>query len=254
MVNTTKYGWKPGLPDYRDYPYSISKATAPKLPNSVDLRPKCPPIYDQGALGSCTANAIACSVEYEQMKQNDPGHFMPSRLFIYYNERLMMGTLNYDSGAYIRDGMKVVAKQGVCPESIWPYNIKSFRVKPSADAYKQASTHTSKIYMSVDQDITSIKTALANGDPVVFGFSVYTSFESKRVASTGIVPMPLRSERILGGHAVIIVGYDESKKMMLVRNSWGIKWGIKGYFWMPYNYVANPKLATDFWVIKSVNT
>ena len=244
------YGWRPQLPDHRDYEYAIQNSIT--LPTNIDLRLNCPIIYDQGQLGSCTANAIAAAIEYEQIKEKDKTPFIPSRLFIYYNERLMEGTVKQDAGAAIRDGMKIVATNGTCKEITWPYIISKFKSKPNKKAYIEGLKYISKIYSSVSQDLNSIKTVLFNNDPIVFGFTVYESFESDIVAKTGIVPMPTKNEKVLGGHAVLIVGYDDTKQMFLIRNSWGTNWGLNGYFWMPYNYIIDPNLASDFWVIKSV--
>ena len=114
------YGWKPDLPDQRDFSYSVSRA-GQAAPTLVDLRPQCPPVYDQGQIGSCTANAIAAALEFDMMRQQQEA-FTPSRLFIYYNERLMEGTVASDAGANIRDGIKSVASVGDCPETLWPYD------------------------------------------------------------------------------------------------------------------------------------
>ena len=125
-----RYGWIRDLPDHRDFMYSVPVATLQALPSSVDLRPHCPPVYDQGQLGSCTANAIAGALQFDEIKEHKNGHSTPSRLFIYYNERVIEGTVTSDSGAQLRDGVKTVAKQGICPEKVWPYNISKFAVKP----------------------------------------------------------------------------------------------------------------------------
>ena len=247
------YSWLPDLPDHRDFTYKVSRTILKALPPKVDLRDTCPPVYDQGQLGSCTGNAIAGSIEYEQLKKKDPHAFMPSRLFIYYNERVIEGTVKQDAGAMIRDGMKAVNTQGVCNESTWPYNITKFKNKPIAKAYKEAKKYTTKVYSRVPQDLNSLKGCLASGDPFVFGFTVYESFESATVAKTGIAPMPAPNEKALGGHAVLCVGYDDTTKTFLIRNSWGPSWGIKGYFTLPYDYLTNNDLADDFWVIKDVN-
>ena len=254
MSNRTmqKYGWLPDLPDYRDYKFSESFTAQAALPASVDLRPKMPPVYNQGNLGSCTGNAIAAALEYDLIKQNLPS-FTPSRLFIYYNERLLEGTVRSDSGAMIRDGIKTVSKQGACKETIWPYDVVKFARKPTIAAYKDGLTHVGLSYYSVNQTELDIKTALASNFPVVFGFTVYSSFEGQEVASTGIVKMPAAGESVLGGHAVLIVGYDDKKRQFIVRNSWGPNWGASGYFYMPYDYVTNLNLADDFWVISKIS-
>lgn len=262
-MHTNKwYGWIPDLPDQRDFTYAAPLRVLHKLPAKTDLRIKCPAVYDQGELGSCTANAIAAAHQFEQMKQGCIGgarsplragsSFVPSRLFIYYNERDMEGTPNENSGAMIRDGIKSVVKQGVCTEFAWPYDIQKFAVKPRPGCYTDALNHQVTSYQRVVQIMDQMRGCLADGFPFVFGFSVYESFESATVARTGKVPMPKAGEKLLGGHAVMAVGYDDSQKRFIVRNSWGLNWGIKGYFTMPYDYLLNSDLAADFWTIRLV--
>jgi C1A family cysteine protease len=220
-------------------------------PKSVDLRSKCPPIYDQGQLGSCTGNGVAAVVEFDQRKQGIK-EFIPSRLFIYYNERVIEGTVNQDSGAQIRDGIKVVATLGAPPEKDWPYDISKFADKPPAKAYSDAKKDLVKIYSRVAQNITQMEGCLADGFPFVFGFTVYDSFEGAQVAQTGVAPMPQPGENVVGGHCVVAVGYDSVKRVFIIRNSWGTKWGMKGYCTMPYEYLVSPQLASDFWTVRSV--
>jgi len=243
-----KYGWVPDLPDHRDHKYS-APAPPGKLPPKVDLHGLCPPVYDQGDLGSCTANALAAGVDYERRKQNLP-LLSPSRLFIYYNERVLENSVSSDSGATLRDGMKTIAAQGVCAEPLWPYDPAKFADHPNAACYTVARRHRTLAYSAVAQDVTQMKGCLASGYPFVFGFTVYESFESDAVAKTGKVPMPGADESAIGGHAVLAVGYSDASQRFLVRNSWGPAWGINGYFTIPYAYLANPDLADDFWTIR----
>jgi C1A family cysteine protease len=244
-----RFGWKRDLPDHRDVQFKI---TAPiTLPKLVDLRLSCPPIYDQGDLGSCTANALAGAFEFEQMKQKEK-YFIPSRLFIYYNERSIEGTINSDSGAAIRDGIKTLVKDGVCPESLWKYKINKFRKKPCRSCYRKALKNQVLEYLSITHSITDIKQCLALGYPVVFGFTVYELFMSEEVAKTGIAPIPQPNESAEGGHAIMCVGYDDTKNALIIRNSWGTGWGLNGYFYMPYEYITRPNLAADFWTIRLV--
>ncbi|KAH8895962.1 papain cysteine protease family protein [Thozetella sp. PMI_491] len=260
------YGRKRDRPDTRDFIFAITVPHAGELPPSVDLRSDCPPIYDQGRIGSCTANAIAGAFEFELRKQKLTD-FMPSRLFIYYNEREMEGTVDTDSGAEIRDGIKSINQQGVCTETEWPYDDtppvsesanwpKDARagVKPPESAYADAKKNIALSYYRVTQDLTHMKTCLAEGYPFVAGFTVYSSFESPVVAITGIVPMPKgMCDRPIGGHAVLVVGYDDDKGSWLVRNSWGTSWGLEGYFWIPYAYFTNADLSDDFWTVRIVS-
>jgi len=243
------YGWKRQIPDHRDFKLTLDVNVS--LPESIDLEPFCPPVYDQMTVGSCTANGIAALIQFDLIKQKLQ-NFIPSRLFIYYNERAIEGTVKSDSGANIRDGIKSINNQGVCPETEWPYIISKFKTKPSKKCYTDALQNVVQVYKSVNQDLNSIKSVLASGYPVVFGMSVYESFESPDVAKTGIIPMPTKTESCLGGHCMAIVGYDNSKNAFKVRNSWNTTWGLQGYCWIPYNYLTNQNLSSDFWVINLI--
>jgi len=245
------YGWIPDQPDQRDHLYAAPPQLLAKLPRATDLRPQCQPVYDQGQLGSCTANAIGGALEFERRKQK-LSDFVPSRLFIYYNELVIEGTVRSDSGAQLRDGIKSVASQGACPEPEWPYDIAKFTTRPSARAYADAKFDRAIQYQSIVQDLNQMKGCLASGFPFVFGFTVYQSFESPTVAKSGHAPMPQWGERPVGGHAVVAVGYDDASSWFIVRNSWGTGWGLKGYFTLPYAYMIQPGLSSDFWTIRLV--
>lgn len=245
-----QYSWRPDLPDQRDFLYAahLPAEGAATLPPLVDLRSECSPVEDQGALGSCTGQAWAGLMEFLCKKQGLP-FVNISRLFIYYNEREIEGTVNQDAGAYIRDGAKTLGKDGVCAESLWPYDVRKFARKPTAKAYRDATLRKLKNYYRLN-GLADFKASLASGYPVVFGFSVYESFESAAVATTGIVPMPAKNERLLGGHAVLAVGYNDAREVLIVRNSWGESWGDKGYFYLPYSFIANRALSDDFWTAR----
>jgi C1A family cysteine protease len=225
------------------------------LPVSVDFRGSCPGIYDQGQLGSCTANAIGAALDIMHNANNihngGPGEFFgPSRLFIYYNERDMEGSVAEDAGACIRDGIKSVNNLGACKETTWPYDVTKFTIKPDGGCYTEAELFQAVNYQRVPILPQMFKSALAAGYPIAFGILVYESFEGDDVAKTGIVPMPnTRKEKLLGGHAVCAVGYDDATQMFIVRNSWGVSWGDKGYFHLPYAFVANARLTSDAWAI-----
>jgi len=214
-----RFGWVPDLPDARDFLYSAPDEVLAKLPKKVDLRSKFPAVYDQGQLGSCTANAIGAAFEFDQLTEGLKD-FMPSRLFIYYNERAIEGTTETDSGGMIRDGIKSIAKLGVCMETTWPYDISKFTEKPPTRAYSEADEHQAVVYRRVVGTLHQMQGCLASGYPFVLGFSVYQSFMSQEVARTGVVPLPPRGEQLVGGHAVVAVGYDDASQRFLVRNSW----------------------------------
>ena len=241
-------GWNKPTSDERDFKFFIPVSTPP-LPE-VDLRPGMPPVYDQGQLGSCTANAIGAAFEFELLRQKLTD-FTPSRLFIYYNERVIEGDVAEDSGAQGRDGLKVIANQGVCPETMWPYDISQFTTKPPDTCYQVAKNNVAIQYLSVPQDLNQMKACHGQGFPFVFGMNVYESFESEAVATTGIVPMPMPGENLLGGHYVCSAGHSDAKQALLVRNSWGSGWGLGGYFWLPYAYIV-PE-TSDYWTIRKVD-
>jgi len=235
-------------PDLRDKIFvpSVIKNVS-QLPSSVDLRPLMSPIVNQGELGSCTANAIVSGLrEYIELRTNLATFVRLSRLFLYYEERVIEKTVNSDSGAQIRDGMSVLQKIGVCPELLDPYIINIFTNKPTAIDLQTAGKYKISNYYRVNT-LNDLKLALAEGLPVVLGIMVYESFESDSVAKTGLVPMPnISQEQLLGGHAVCAVGYNDNKGYVVVRNSWGVEWGDKGYFYLPYSYIV-PNLTTDMW-------
>lgn len=263
------YGWTPDLPDHRDLLFAPEPSALKKLATTphFDLSNvrAMPPVWNQSQLGSCTAHSVGAAFAFASAvtggvvgaRKPKPkpgpkprgGVFDPSRLWIYYQERVIEGTVDQDSGAMIRDGFKVCAKLGVAPEADWPYDIATFAEPPSAKAAKDALLHQALVYRAISQDLTSIKAALVGGYPVSFGFTVYESFESSTVASTGTVPMPTTNERVLGGHAVLAVGYDDPSQRFIVRNSWGTGWGKSGYCTMPYAYLLDPNLSDDFWQV-----
>jgi C1A family cysteine protease len=220
---------------------------------NIDLRDKCPDIYNQESLGSCTANALAFGYEYTELIQHNKKEFMPSRLFIYYNERVIEDAVPTDSGASLSDGIKTLKNIGVCPESQWKYDISAFAVKPTDECYKTAKLHQINSYYAIKQELNQLKSALIQGFPIVFGFVVYSNFEDISVKNAGIMKMPTDNDTIVGGHAVAAVGFDDKNKHFIIRNSWGVEWGDKGYFYMPYDYILDTKLASDFWCITHSN-
>ena len=281
------FGYLPDLPDARDYTKdtpAVQKLlkTPSSVPKTVDLRAFCPPIYNQGQIGSCTANAAAALLEYnlrrafivEQQRRSTSGAFRSgemaigkeyytptSRMFIYKCTRDLMMAKG-DSGAYIRTTMGSLALFGAPPEKYWGYSEGIDRAPP-AFCYSFASNYQAISYFRLDEKtvgipvkdkgeaLNEIKSTLAQSLPVMFGFQVY---ESIREANDGKIPYPARGEKIIGGHAVLCVGYDDALMIgdkvgaFLIRNSWGEEWGEKGYGWLPYDYLL-AGLAQDWWAL-----
>jgi len=266
-------GWLRDLPDFRDYtpdniaiaPHldaiGVSKPQDLPVPASVDLRPYCSPIEDQGALGSCTANAVTGLVEYFERRAHGK-HIDGSRLFLYKATRELIHAKG-DSGAYLRSTMGALALFGIPPEEYWPYQIATFDNEPTAFCYAFAQDFKAISYYRLDDAgikpaalLTRIKANLAGGLPSVFGFTVYSSIS--QAAKTGRIPYPSKGEKVMGGHAMLVVGYDDnvtitnattgavSKGGLIIRNSWGTGWGDHGYGTLPYDFVLN-HLAVDFW-------
>lgn len=248
MNSIKKYGWRPDLPDHRDFRYSLTMKPPTKVPSKVDLRALLPPVQDQGELGSCTAHATVAMLEHNQIEIGQP--LTPlSRLFAYYNARVVENSAGSDSGAALRDVIASLASQGVCQESDWPYDPAQFAVRPTDACYAEAANAKISVYARLTT-LDDMLVCLASGHPFVFGFTVYQSFESKEVAATGIVNMPGSAESALGGHAVCAVGYDQDAARFIIRNSWGPDWGQAGYFTMPFDYVTNTNLADDIWAVQ----
>lgn len=260
-----KYHWVRDFHDARDYYVETTgafKLTSARLPDVCDLRSWCTPVENQGTLGSCTGHALVGAVEYMlnrkrlqvvtgAVPKGKPTDL--SRLFVYYNERVVERTVKVDAGAQIKTGVQTLVKVGVPVESLWPYAVKKFSVKPTKAAYDDAAKRKVTTYARVSRvnGVDSIRRTLASGYPVVFGFDVYSGFDSEEVAQTGVLDMPGAGETLQGGHAVLIVGYNHAQQRFVIRNSWGSAWGQGGYFTMPYAYVASRKLASDFWTITS---
>ena len=233
--------------DARDF--RLPRLEAIPVPRSVDLRKKCPAVFDQGALGSCTANAgVAARMMLTDMAEE------LSRLFLYYQERALHDNEDKDTGAAMRDICRALKNDGVCEEIYAPYDIAYFTNRPSEEAYENALKYRVASYATFDgdaaDDLLQIRQYLATARlPVLIGLDVYESFETPRVAATGLVPMPdTEKEALLGGHAVLIVGYNDYRSFLIVRNSWGAGWGDKGYFYLPYKYVER-RLAYDSWTL-----
>jgi C1A family cysteine protease len=247
-----KYGWKKDIEDARDKIFKY-RAAGP-LPAFVDLRKPELPIFNQGELGSCTAQSTATAMTADLLNQKHE-YVTLSRLMIYYNGRMLEGTIDEDSGCQIRNVIKGVGKYGACPEPDWPYDISKFTFKPPDNCYTEGLEEVALVYERIPQNLTAMKTCLAGGHGFVFGFLIYPSFETQEVARTGKVRLPPFWElwgAALGGHAVYCCGYNNATKTFIVQNSWGPEWGDKGFFYMPYAYLTNYALSADFWKISLV--
>lgn len=278
MRPNKRFGWNPDLPDKRDLKFqplpppmvealgeetgSLTRSMLArellrglrdnKWPSSLDLTSQLGPVYDQGELGSCVANAVAGAIVFEEKRTLSPWVMLPSRLFIYYNGRSIEGSIKSDSGLQVRDGFKAVGLHGVCQETQWDY-YQPFKARPYPKCYQRARKDLALQYLSVAQDLNTMKACLASGFPIVVGFTAYNSFESDAVAETGIVPMPdFNDEAVAGGHCVLCCGYDDSSSRFLCRNSWGPDWGMGGNFTIPYEYFTDPDLAGDFWTLRKM--
>jgi C1A family cysteine protease len=250
------FGWRRDRPDHRDYLLHerVRLPLAGMLPIAVDLRLSehlDDPIFDQGQIGSCTANAIASALQFVERATGLTADVTPSRLALYYWERVLEGSVDEDVGAELRDGLKVVAGlPGYVDESLWPYHVGRFAEAPPPPVVAAAARNRATRYMRVVVSAASMKQALAAGFPVIVGFDVFEPMVSDQVARTGILPRPFSGQQPIGGHAVLLVGYDDAARVWICRNSWGSDWGRDGYFTVPYGYLDSPAYAADFWVIE----
>ena len=267
MAQKHFYGWRPQKPDHRDLRFAPPPRRVLALPPFVDQRASDPPVYDQGQEGSCTGNAGAY-LDFRVRKTLNKDLYDASRDGLYGQALKIEGTFGSDNGAEIRDILKVIAQVGTWPENRpgdpanQPYNEHGYDTEPKAASLTFGKAHEGLVYAAVDQSLCQMKGVLATGYPIIIGFTVCSSFESDATAATGIVTMPGSDEAVLGGHAVAIVGYDDLGKdaggfapiprCWVVRNSWGADWGDKGYCYFPYEYLLNPDLSDDFWVLTKV--
>ncbi len=247
------YGTAKDSRDRRDHYYEPPARLMERLPRKVDLRPYMPPIYNQRYLNSCSAHAIAAALWYEErVRHGNPRHPSPSRLFIYFNERAIEGNLAHNGPVSLRTGYKTVARDGVCPERMWPYDVRRFRRTPPARLREIATEHKAIRYTRIRANLTDLRACLASRHPFTFGFNVHRTFKSALVKRTGVVPAPTRHDTSLGGHAMLAVGYLEDSRHFIARNSWGPLWGDQGYCYIPYHCFLDPDLAWDFWTVSKV--
>jgi len=239
-----KWGWKPQLPHFKDGLYAYRPRLEPE-PNVVYNL--CPPPRDQGNLGSCVFCSLASLMESSEIKNDHDDWWVFSPLFAYYEYRSHFGSIENDDGAWIREAIKILADIGVCRESLWPYRENNFSAKPSLEAYKDAANHQVLSYHAVPQSIDSMISCLSEGHNFVGGISVFENYENIK---DGLWPMP--KGKLLGGHALMFYGYDKHLQVFHGLNSWGDEWGRNGRFMMPFSYLADPGLASDFWTIRVV--
>ena len=245
-------GWKPQRPDFRDHVMKLERPGVEQF-QDTDFRPLFDPPLDQGNSNSCTAHGISSAIRYRRKVENLPD-FQPSRLFIYWNERLQEGTQNQDDGGVIRDGIISVAKYGAPQEVLWPFDLSKITVEPDQFSFDAALGDLVAEYQSVPVTKEDVLTALSHNYPVVFGVTLYESFENDVTAQNGEVPMPSQNEKVIGGHCMLIVGAQISNAKFIVRNSWGTDWGDEGYCYIPFDYILNENLASDFWIIQTIKT
>ncbi len=230
-------------------PKKFSASADQDNPTIVDLRPFMTAVENQGDSNSCTANAMAGAYEYLDNRINGQSADV-SRLFIYYNARAIDGSVDEDEGAYLSDCVKVVRKYGACTEETWPFTLDEVTSKPPKDAYREAAQFRIEDAASVDIDLDVMRTCLAAGYPFVFGLQLFESFNGAG-GNGGLVPMPdPDNEKHEGGHAMLCVGYSDADRVFIIRNSWGEEWGDMGYGYVPYEYMADPNLNHDCWVIQ----
>lgn len=248
-------------PDHRDYAYLPPAAAS--LPAALDLRSAAagfPPVYHQGVLNSCTANAVAAVLAFDIRRQAADDRFDPSRLFIYYNERYAEHKVglpvygNHGAPAYMRDAIKTVADTGFCSETDWPYDQSKFDIRPPDPLYHAARHHRGAEYRRIPQDLAAMKACLAEGFPFVCGIVIFSSYREPDVAATGNIPLPAADDAQLGGHGIAVVGYDDTARRFAIRNSFGESWGVHGYGTIPYEFLTDPAMALDFWTIRKVLT
>lgn len=241
------------VPDPRDLIYVPPAGVLANLPPNVDLIHEPWPTWDQLQLNSCTAQVVAGAIQFLQMKEQVHTPFEPSRLFIYWNERALEDKVDRNAPVYMRDAIRSVADFGVCPEEMWPYEESRFAEKPSAACYDFARGHESTKYFSVPQDLGAMRACLAEGYPLTIGLVLYTRFHARDTYVTGDIPVPDPSkEKDTGGHALLLVGYDDSRERFIIRNSEGSRFGPNGsgYGTLPYAYAANPALADSLYTIR----
>ena len=249
-MTTTSNATVVDQPDSRDFRITFPVTTRPAL---VDRRALVPTIYHQGTLGSCTAHAAGTIFDTIQ-NRDFPAHggrFTPSRLFIYYNTRKLEGTIDRDVGSSLRNAMKTLSRDGACNETLWPYEVARFRECPVPRAYENGLKNRTIRYMRITHTEEQMEQCLSNGHPFAFGLRIYQYWYDPSVRSTGVIRAPLPTDRFLGGHAMVCVGYNRARRVFIVVNSWGPSWGDRGVCYIPYTYMLNTTQAYDLWIVQA---
>jgi C1A family cysteine protease len=249
-----KYGCIHDRHDFRDFLFRPLIVEGLTRPPAIDLRHYLGPIKDQLQLGACTGFAGSELREflyrryfaYEKNTVDAPGDFVASPLFLYYQERLIEGTVNEDSGAQIRTVCQALNQRGICLESEDPYQPKNFETPPTSAQVSEALLHRAGAYHRI-LNLDEMLACLASGYTFLIGMQVFSSFED--IGADGLMPMPVADEACLGGHCVHAVGYDDGNKRLTVQNSWAKTWGDGGFFYMPYDYAGNSDLVFDSWMM-----
>lgn len=247
-----RYGWRKDVHDARDFKLGLARPH--KLPAAFDVGPWLPPIcYDQGATNSCVLQNVAAAIENISLSTGKD-EWLPSISFMYYNALVLEGAIE-DSGCQIRNGLKSVVKFGACYNDDWAFRPETILTKPNAAAYAAARQDVITDYMRVPQTLFEIKSCLLAKKPVIFGLSVYPEFESERFETDGILHMPRAGEEMIARHCVMVRAYDDADQRVIVRNSYGMHWGLPkapGHFSVPYDLILDPTLASDLWVVNAV--
>jgi hypothetical protein len=247
-------GYRYAAPKPGTKTWSPRTQTQSNLPRKVDLRPFMTAVENQENTNSCAANAVAGAYEYLVKRHLGAEAYDVSRLFIYYNGRAVDGIEHEDEGSVIGSLIESLKQHGACSEETWPFDESLVNETPSDEAYEEAAQFRVEDNALVPTDLQAWKSALAEGYPIIFGISLFQSFDRHR--RPGLVPMPSPSEASReshGGHAMLAVGYSDPDRVFIVRNSWGEAWGDRGYCYIPYDYLLNPKFNNgDSWIIRQV--
>jgi len=239
-------------------PTKLSLLPIVQPPTKIDLTVtnKFPPVYDQGNLGSCTANSLLCAYLYDELNFNhisvNTEVFDPSRLYLYYQERVLEHDVPDDNGSSLDDGLLSLETKGVCSEGLWPYIVDKFKEIPPPTCDVDAKSHRVIQAKQLNQTLEDLQTCLRHSVPFVFGIACYNGLETLSAENHWILPIPSPEEKSIGGHAIICVGFDDTTKLFKIRNSWGFSFGDKGHFYIPYEYMLNPNLSYSFRVLSSV--